>query len=46
MSNGDAKVARNTLAVFTQPNLEEIIDRDVGTTFAEFARGVVRRHGQ
>ena len=38
------KVARNTLAVFTQPNLGEIIHSEVGTTFAEFARGVVRRH--
>lgn len=29
------KVARNTLAVFTQPNLHEIVDRKSGTTFAD-----------
>ena len=38
------RVARNTLAVFTQPNLDEVVDRERGTTFAEFARGVVARH--
>ncbi|MCJ1479520.1 hypothetical protein MMC13_008206 [Lambiella insularis] len=41
---GGMRVARNTLAVFTQPNLGEVVDRENGTTFAEFARGVVRRH--
>lgn len=41
---GGMRVARNTLAVFTQPNLEAIIDREKGTTFAEFAKGVVSRH--
>ena len=39
------KVARNTLAVFTQPSLEEIIDRGKGTTFGEFSRDVVGRFG-
>ncbi|MCJ1412571.1 hypothetical protein MMC19_006668 [Ptychographa xylographoides] len=38
-------VARNTLAVFTQPNLGEVVDVDTGVTFGEFARGVVDRHG-
>jgi isopenicillin N synthase-like dioxygenase len=38
------KVARNTLAVFTQPNLEELVDTDKGITFAEFARGVVEKN--
>jgi len=38
------KVARNTLAVFTQPNLGEIVDGERGTTFADFARGVVGRN--
>lgn len=38
------QIARNTLAVFTQPNLGEVIDRKAGTTFADFARRVVGRH--
>lgn len=36
------KIARNTLAVFTQPNLGEEVED--GLTFAEFARGVVSKH--
>ncbi|KAI9931661.1 hypothetical protein AWENTII_001708 [Aspergillus wentii] len=39
--SGGAKIARNTLAVFTQPNLGEEVQK--GTTFADFARGVVER---
>lgn len=39
------KVARNTLAVFTQPGLEEVVDRERGTTFGEFSREVVERFG-
>lgn len=42
MSNG--KVARNTLAVFTQPNLGEEVDSDQHITFGEFARGVVSKN--
>jgi hypothetical protein len=38
------RVVRNTLAVFTQPNLGEVVDPEQGTTFADFARGVVARH--
>ena len=38
-------VARNNLAVFTQPNLEEVIDREKGTNFGEFSREVVSRYG-
>jgi hypothetical protein len=38
------RVARNTLAVFTQPNLDEIVDAEGGITFGEFARGVVRKN--
>jgi len=38
------RVARNTLAVFTQPNLDEIVDSDAGITFGEFARGVVKKN--
>ena len=45
-TTNSAKIARNTLAVFTQPNLEAVVDRDYATTFAEFARSVVARHAQ
>lgn len=38
---GGRRIARNTLAVFTQPNLGEEVEP--GLTFAEFARGVVKR---
>ena len=38
------KVARNTMAVFTQPGLEDVVDRRKGTNFGEFSREVVRRH--
>ena len=38
------RVVRNTLAVFTQPNLGEVVDTKGGVTFGEFARGVVERH--
>ncbi|PFH57433.1 hypothetical protein XA68_15093 [Ophiocordyceps unilateralis] len=41
---GDGRVARNTLAVFTQPNLAEIVDRECQLTFGEFARGVVAQN--
>lgn len=39
-----ARVARNTLAVFTQPNLGDLVDREKGITFGEFARGVVEKN--
>lgn len=44
-ANGDtgARIARNTLAVFTQPNLGEVVDSDTGKVFGEFAREVVER---
>jgi isopenicillin N synthase-like dioxygenase len=38
------KIARNTLAVFTQPNLDEPVDLETGLTFGEFARGVVKKN--
>lgn len=41
---GLGRVARNTLAVFTQPNLGEVVDTRTGQTFGEFARGVVRKN--
>lgn len=41
---GLGRVARNTLAVFTQPNLGEVVDTRTGLTFGEFARGVVKKN--
>lgn len=38
------RVARNTLAVFTQPNLGEEVDIKQHITFGEFARGVVAKN--
>lgn len=37
-------VARNTLAVFTQPNLGDEVDMKEHLTFGEFARGVVAKN--
>jgi isopenicillin N synthase-like dioxygenase len=37
-ASGRKAIARNTLAVFTQPNLEEIVDRKTGRTFREHTR--------
>ena len=44
MGNIGEGVARNTLAVFTQPNLEELVDVEKGITFGEFARSIGERH--
>lgn len=38
------KVARNTLAVFTQPNLGDEVDIGQHITFGEFARGIVAKN--
>lgn len=43
-SVSDGRVARNTLAVFTQPNLGEEVDIAQHLTFGEFARGVVTKN--
>jgi len=40
----DGRIARNTLAVFTQPNLSEEVDREQHITFGEFARGIVAKN--
>ena len=40
-ASGHARIARNTLAVFTQPNLGEYLEP--GKTFADFAREVVEK---
>ena len=37
-------VARNTLALFMQPDVDEVIDREKGTTYGEFVEMIVRRH--
>lgn len=42
--NNYGRIARNTLAVFTQPNLGELVDSDMGITFGEFARGIVEKN--
>lgn len=41
---GGGKIARNTLAVFTQPNLGEEVDISQHITFGEFARGIVAKN--
>ncbi|KAL2015599.1 hypothetical protein VTK56DRAFT_5195 [Thermocarpiscus australiensis] len=38
------RIARNTLAVFTQPNLGDEVDMEQHITFGEFARGVVAKN--
>lgn len=43
-SLSDGKIARNTLAVFTQPNLGEEVDMEQHITFGEFARGIVAKN--
>jgi hypothetical protein len=37
-------IARNTLAVFTQPNLGDEVDLDQHITFADFARGIIAKN--
>ena len=37
-------VARNTLAIFMQPNLDEIIDTRTGLTFGEFANAIAEQN--
>jgi hypothetical protein len=42
---GDVKaVARNKLAIFMQPNVDEVIDKTSGMTFGEFANMAVQNH--
>ncbi len=40
----DGRIARNTLAVFTQPNLGEEIDMEQHITFGEFAKGIITKN--
>lgn len=41
---GSSKVARNTLALFMQPDIDEVIDKDKGTTYGQFVEMIVKRH--
>ncbi|KAL8952248.1 MAG: hypothetical protein Q9222_001834 [Ikaeria aurantiellina] len=38
-----SRIARNTLAVFTQPGLDEVVDQSSGKTYAEFCHEVAER---
>ena len=40
----EGNIARNTLAVFTQPNLGDEVDMEQHITFGEFARGIVAKN--
>lgn len=40
---GSNTISRNTLAIFTQPNLNDVVDADKGITFGEFTRQVTER---
>ena len=40
----EGSVARNTLALFMQPNLDEVIDKESGTTYAEFVQMIVKKY--
>ena len=42
--SGSSKVARNTLALFMQPNIDEVIDKEKGTTYGQFVEMIVKRH--
>jgi hypothetical protein len=42
--SGASKVARNTFAVFMQPDNDEVIDREKGTTYGQFVDVVLQRH--
>lgn len=44
-SGNGSRVARNTLAVFTQPDLGEVVNKKAGTTFGEFCQEVAGRFG-
>ncbi|KAG7292912.1 hypothetical protein NEMBOFW57_002957 [Staphylotrichum longicolle] len=40
----EGRIARNTLAVFTQPNLGDEVDMEKHVTFGDFARGIVAKN--
>ncbi|KAI1612681.1 hypothetical protein EDD37DRAFT_561862 [Exophiala viscosa] len=37
-------VARNTLALFMQPNIDDVIDKEMGTTYGQFVDMIIQRH--
>lgn len=39
------RIARNTLAIFTQPALDVVVDQSTGKTFGEFCKEVAGRFG-
>ncbi|EXJ74828.1 uncharacterized protein A1O5_01524 [Cladophialophora psammophila CBS 110553] len=41
---GASKVARNTLALFMQPDIDEVIDKEKGMTYGQFVEMIVQRH--
>jgi len=41
---GNSRVARNTLAVFMQPDVDEVIEKNTGMTFGSFANKAVESH--
>jgi len=43
-STGPSRVARNTLAIFTQPNLWDVVDTEKVVDFATFSRGVIEKN--
>jgi isopenicillin N synthase-like dioxygenase len=43
-SNDGSKVARNTLALFMQPDLDEVIDKASGLTYGKFVEMIVAKH--
>jgi isopenicillin N synthase-like dioxygenase len=43
-SGSSGKVARNTLALFMQPDVDEVIDKRNGTTYGEFVKMVGDRY--
>lgn len=38
------RVARNTLAIFMQPNVDEVIDNKSGVTFGQYANIIAEKH--
>ncbi|KAK4494366.1 hypothetical protein PRZ48_014664 [Zasmidium cellare] len=40
----EAKVARNTLALFMQPDLDEVIDKVAGLTYGKLVESIVEQH--
>jgi isopenicillin N synthase-like dioxygenase len=43
-TRSSSSIARNTLALFMQPNLNEVVDYQTGMTFGEFTKMVDKRH--